>query len=369
MGLRVDIAAIGVLLGLLALGWMMLRKRKAYEQPHIAFPTLQNFPKDTPRSSFASLPPYLYLASLALFALAFIDPHTMAQNPTQLENALAVPRQGIAIYFVLDQSGSMREQVPVPSDIDPSRQLSKIELLKKVTSLFISGDKAEGLPGLQGDLVGAVAFSRGAHVLAPLTLDHQVVLDDIAEIQLSHTQDTDGTAIGYAIYKTASMIAATRHYAQEMQATGQTPYQIKGSAIIVVTDGLQEPSPLDKGKRLRNMDIPEAAAYAKEQNIRVYIINVDPSITSEEFTPHRHVMEKATEMTGGKFIIVGGGTSLMSVYEGIARLEKGNISGNQGKMQLGMHRSFSLYPWLIALGLFCLSLGVLLETLLLRRVP
>jgi Ca-activated chloride channel family protein len=313
----------------------------------------------------------LFTAAFALFSAAFLDFHTLMQSPIALNEATVVPREGVAIYFVLDQSGSMREEVPVSSSLDPKRSLPKVDIMKRVTSRFILGDPGVGNPGLNGDLIGVVSFARGTRVLAPLTLDHQTVLDDINAIVPMDSAETDGTAIGYAIYKTASMIAATRHYAQEMIASGQAPYQIKGAAIVVVTDGLQAPSPLDKGKRLRNMDIPEAAAYAKEQHIRLYIINIDPGITNEEFAPFRHIMERSTELTGGKFMIVSGTTPLTTIYDEIFKIEKGKIlqGGKHANDVTHLSRAFSLYPYLVSLGLLCIALGVILETLLLRKVP
>lgn len=362
--MHLDLIALLLLAALIPLVWLLLVWSKRFAHPHINFPTLQNFPSATVRSRLTSLPPFLFITSLIAFALAFMDPHTVAPLA---ENEGDVPREGVAIFFALDKSGSMREVVPVPYSIDSSGQMKKIDMLKKVTTEFIRGDKSLGLPGLHNDLIGVVTFARAAYVLAPLTLDHATVLEEIKNIQLAHTIDTDGTSIGYAIYKTASMIAATRSYAQEMATSGKAPYQIKGSAIIVVTDGLQEPSPLDKGKRLRNMDIPEAAAYAKQNDIRLFIVNVDPGITSDEFQPHRHIMERATELTGGKFLIAGAGTSLREIYQQIGTLTKGTVAAGSEKVIMGRHLSF--YPWFLAIGLLCLLAAVLLETVVMRRVP
>lgn len=371
MNFRIDFVAIALVLGFVALLLAMLRKKKGYDEPHLLFPLWQSSFPVTVRSTLSHIPSLFFIAGCTCFALAFIDPHTVSKNVLPDEQMNAVPHEGIAIYFLLDQSGSMREEVPVSTSVDPRGKMAKIALMKQVTTRFIEGDPNADTRGLQGDLVGVVSFARGARVLAPLTLDHHVILEDIAAIQPMNSADNDGTAIGYAIYKTASMIAATRHYAQELQEAGQAPYEIKGSAIVVVTDGLQAPSPLDKGKRLRNMDIPEAAAYAKEQHVRVYIINIDPRITLDEFTPHRHIMERAAELTGGKFMTVVGNEQLASVYKEIARLEKGSYFGIAGSADQAptYTRSFSLYPWLVALGLVCIGIAMMLETTALRRVP
>ncbi len=159
-----------------------------------------------------------------------------------------------------------------------------METLRRVASEFVRGRPS--------DMLGIVSFARTASVVTPLTLDHAQVLDGLKELQVVPSQDQDGTAIGYAIYKTATLIAATEQFMKGK-------FEIKGAAILLVTDGLQDPNPLDNENSLRNQDIPEAADYAKEQKIKLYIINIDPSITMDQFAPHRNQMRTAAESTGG----------------------------------------------------------------------
>ncbi len=365
----IDVKAIIFLLCCLPLFWLVRRWGKLRALPKMRLSAMQAFSTESRRVYFQNLPRWLFIAAFSFFLIAFIDPHTVRWSPLEGSGGDFLPKRGVALFFALDQSGSMREEIPVPYDVNASGRMAKIDLLKLVTSRFIAGDPAHHTEGLNGDLVGVVSFARAARVLTPLTLDHQKVLEDIAAIKPMQGDENDGTAIGYAIYKTASMIAATRHYAQELETRGQAPYQIEGSAIIVVTDGLQSPSPLDKGKRLRNMDIPEAAAYAKEQGIHIYIINVDPQIVSDEFIPHRHVMQRAAESTGGQFIVVDGDTPLSTVYQSIARLEKGKIEDERARALPLPHRAFSWYPLCVALGVYCLILAFLFDTLVFRRVP
>ena len=72
----------------------------------------------------------------------------------------------------------------------------------------------------------------------------------------------------------------------------------------MVTDGLQYPNPFDKGNRLRNIDLEEASAYAKDKGVKVYIVNVDPSLaTDPELEPQRNQMKRITEATGGQLFL------------------------------------------------------------------
>src|SRR5205807_5362083 len=103
----------------------------------------------------------------------------------------------------------------------------------------------------------------------------------------------------------ASLIAATRHYGEELMGEeGRSAYHIKNAIIILVTDGFQAAHPDDKNHQYRNMSVEAAAQFAKEHDVRVYVINVDPSFATEEFAPHRRLMERITTLTGGKFYLM-----------------------------------------------------------------
>jgi len=165
-----------------------------------------------------------------------------------------------------------------------------------------------------------------------------------------------------------------RHYAEELISKGQPAYNIKQTVIILVTDGLQDPNPLDKGKRLRNMDVPEAAAYAKEQGVRLYIVNVDPALGTEEYAPYRHIMQRAAALTGGKFFMADSSTNLSEIYRDIDQLEKSTLPAEtlpkiNKEERPDLFNRISLYPWLIALGLLSLFIALVLEFTWLRRIP
>ena len=81
------------------------------------------------------------------------------------------------------------------------------------------------------------------------------------------------------------MITATRRYAQDIAGAGEPAYTIQSAIMILVTDGVPEANPLDEGKRFRNMRIYEAAEYAKQQKIQLYIINIDPEFGKAEYEP------------------------------------------------------------------------------------
>lgn len=356
---------------LIALACYFLNEwKKGFAKPHLFFSNVRALEGGGGWAWLVELPKGLIWLSLLSFFLAFLDPRLLIDKQTKNlpDGSVDDPKEGIAIYLVLDQSGSMAEQV-----FTRQGAIQKVQLLKEVSKKFILGDPEIGLKGRPNDLIGLIAFARGAHVLAPLTLDHAALLSELSNFKQVEQVDEDGTSIGYAIFKTATMISATRHYAEELSGKGEPAYAIKSTVMILITDGMQDPNPLDKGKRLRNMDVPEAAAYAKEQGIRLYIVNVEPKLANEEFAAYRHIMQRAAEVTGGKFYMVDSSTDLGGIYRDIDSLEKSDLPNPLQQLNKDqrpdLYRRLSFYSYLIAAGLVCLLLSQLLESTLFRRVP
>lgn len=370
MRFAIDFTATGLLLaGLLAMGLLKTFLFPHTPSPSLAFSRLSDLKQETWRSRFASLPKLLHWTALACFIIAFIDPHFLfPKSSIKSKQNLPLhelPTEGIAIYLALDRSGSMAESVQATNDKGKTVSIPKIDLLKSVTQKFILNHPS--------DLIGLVSFARVPRVLVPLTLDQETLLKQLNQIQVAKKADEDGTAIGYAIYKTANLLSATRHFANETQQQGRPPYTIKSAVIIVVTDGFQDPSRLDQGNRLRTLELDDAAAYAKSQNIRLYVVNIDPALSTSQYAPQRRQLEKITGVTGGKFYLVNDTQGLQDIYADIDRLEKGTIT-QEAHVQTSpdsksTYTRFSLYPFFLAIGMLCLCLSLFLESTLLRRIP
>lgn len=368
----VDFSAFIVVIGVLILLFFLLRWRRQFVPPYLAFPDIKNLYS----ARKIKWPQRLLWLSLAAFLFAYINPHLFIEKPLKGGDHLPprYPSEGIAIYLVLDQSGSMAEKVMARDSSGGRIHLSKIDLVKMMSKKFILGDSQMGLEGRPNDMIGLVFFARAARVISPLTLDHEQLLQALNKFTVIGNKDQDGTSIGYALFKTVNLLVATRHFNQELIDKGEPSYTINSSVIILLTDGLQDPNPLDKGKRLRNMDVPEAAAFAKEQNIKLYIANVDPEMSTEKYLPYKHIMQRAAESTGGKFFMVDDATSLSQIYQEIDKLEKSVFPNPAQILESKAERpdiyqrvSFSIY--FIALGLVCLMLGIILDTIVFKRIP
>lgn len=328
--------------------------------PVVHFSDVNDYPSESWRVWLSHKTPLLFYLSLACLLAALANPHFYVEKQTQgVLDPQRNPTEGIAIYLALDQSGSMSEKV--------NRTQTKIDLVKSVSSEFVKQRP--------DDLIGLLFFARTAQVVAPLTLDHQAILKDLSQFHAVQNPDDDGTAIGYAIFKAANLIAATKHYSQELAGAGKPAYEIKNAILVVVTDGLQDPSAKDEGNRLRFLSLDEAAQFAKEQGVKVYLINVDPQFNSAQYEPHRKLYKRITELTGGRFYLLDASLSLNQVFDDINKIEKSAIVDpllNQGlskEEQPNRYQLVALYPYFLGAGLFLLGLVLLLSTRFLRKIP
>lgn len=340
--------ALWILLLVLIIAYFVRKLFSPRAIPYFYFSDLESLKKNQSKFTLFKLPHRLFQFAFVCFILAFLDFHWMVprQERTGQKPIPEKPTEGIAIYLLLDHSGSMRD---------------KMGYLKETTLQFIHERRS--------DLIGLVAFARVPEILDPLTLDHQKLLNDLHKLEVVQNVQDDGTAIGYAIYKSAHLIQATKLYANQLKAKGNSSaYEIKSGIIIVVTDGFQDPSLLDRGNRLRTIELDEAAEYAKKAGIRLYVINVDPEFGQVEFAPHRRLLERITRLTGGDFYLAGQKKGLEGIYNKINDLERGPIK-SMPQHALQHFVKHSLSPFFIILGLLFLASAIILDSTILKRVP
>jgi len=362
--MTIDFQAFFILLPFLGLSWFFYKWSKEFNEPSLLFPDLDFFSINEPisfKQKYAFLPKAFLWTAFTLLALSFIDPHYFALKDGAVDDSLK--SEGIAIYLIADESGSMMGDVNARDDTGSYSKMTKIDLLKKVTIPFIKNRPA--------DLIGLVSFARTADVRSPLTLDHKAVIDEVLALTPSIKEEQGGTAIGFAVFKTVNLIVATKHFANDLIKDGKPAYEIKNAIIVLVTDGVQNVNPRDINDKFRSMDVTEAANYAKENQIRFYAINIDPSILTSKFTPERNLMQRVTELTGGHFYVIDSSTSLSKIYDEINNIEKSEIKNFplSKAEQPELYKRVSLFPYLLMLALSFLVVYVLLETIIFKRVP
>ncbi len=340
-------------------GLLLLKKTWPGEQPHLNLPSLEALRSTS--SLIPALPSIFLWGSVILFIFALANPRIYEEKK---DRSPPTATEGIAIYLVLDQSGSMTEEIVTYTATGAREKTDKLNLTKSITQEFVKNRPH--------DLIGLLSFARGAEIHSPLTLDHPLVLDRLESVTQVSDPEMDGTAIGYAIYKTVNLIEATRQASQKLGSRDIPSYEMKSAVMILVTDGLQDPNPLDKGDKTRTVGLEEAAKYAKKHNVKLYMINVEPRIQSEKYAPNRRQMERITELTGGRFYLIDHSQTLSSVYEDIDQLEKASLpalSKLPKTYQPERYNEILLSPFLITGGMLLLLVAILLKTLGIRSIP
>ena len=303
----------------------------------------------------------LYWAALFFFMLPLANPRLTNQSFLSNVRKIPFPDKGIAIYFLIDHSGSMIEDVEVDR-----RKIAKIDLVKELTKEFVEGSKKDELSGRPNDMLGFIEFARYPQILVPLTLDHQNFLQKLETVTPVTRDEDDGTAIGYAIFKTVNLIVATRYFADRQKEKNRPAYTIKNQIIVVLTDGLQSPSPLDRNNPYRFMKEEQALNYAQANNVRVYFAGVDPILASPEFKDEMKRVEEGVLATKGAFFLSTGAVSLREIYAQIDKLEKSEIPSLEENQEKGQE---SLLAECIIIGLVLLIGAVILETSVTKITP
>jgi Ca-activated chloride channel family protein len=311
----------------------------------LLFPALKNFRfrKHTFLERFSKVPAWLFLTALVSLGIALLDPHIA----TEESDTDVPPHEGLAFYLVLDRSGSMATVL--------DQKFSRFTRLQEAATQLINK--------FPKDLIGVVAFARAAEVIAPLTLDHKLLNKKIDKLEVVKDVSQDGTSMGYAIYKTAHLIAASKAFAEKDQE-GDSPYKILSAFMIIISDGLQNPSLLDKGSRLRTIELEEAAAYAKEKGIKIYIVNIEPRITEEKFAPNRREMERITKSTGGELIFAHKLENLQQILLKIPEKEKSQIYAAGSIVKTSR---ISFFPYFVFFSLVLLGFYMVLSHTVWRK--
>jgi len=329
-------------------GLLFLKSRFHFQKPALllsrSFVPLR---KKGLKEKLHSLEMPLRWGALFCFGIALSNPERVFHKE-QIKVEAAT--KGIAIYFLVDRSGSMQEKI--------TPEVAKIDWVRHATAGFIKKRT--------NDLMGLIAFARKADLLSPLTLDHATLQNKLDEMKVAKTEAEDGTVIGYSIFKTVNLIVGTRHFAAELKGREKSAYSIKNQIIVVLTDGLQSPNPLDRNNPFRFMGLKNAAQFAQENEVRIYFIGVVPDQEREAFMDQMHTFKEAVENTGGHFYLTPNEESLAAIYDSIDAIEKSDVVSKS--VHVGK-KAVSLAPYFAACGLFLLVASILIETCFARLIP
>lgn len=199
---------------------------KSKKQPTISFPQLELLKQAAGKNSFWK---YLLICIRILIIILLI--FSLAR-PRLAHKRQEIQGKGIDIMLALDVSGSMQAV-----DFKPTNRL---EAAKKVAAEFIEKR--------QNDRIGLIKFAENAYTQCPLTLDYNILMNILEEIEIN--QEANGTAIGLGL---ATAVARLKDS------------QAKSKVIILITDGRNNTGEI----------APETAAeLAATYNIKVYPVGV-----------------------------------------------------------------------------------------------
>ena len=306
--------------------WYILRHKQ--QEASVSFSDLKGMVKlpKTWKSYLRHLLFALKMAALALLIVALARPQSSSTNSTS--NV-----EGIDIVLAMDVSGSM-----LARDLKPDR----LTAAKNVASDFVKGRP--------GDRMGLVIFSGETFTQVPLTTDHGVMLNMLAEMKNGLIDD--GTAIGDGLATAISRL-------KDSEAISKV--------VILLTDGLNNAG---------SVDPYTAAEIAKLYGIRVYTIGVGSYGTAPYpvQTPFgTQIQQMKVEIdekllatiageTGGKYFRATSNQKLDEVYQEIDQLERSKIEVTEFRR---LHEEF--YP-LVAWALALLLLEFLLRKTVFRTL-
>lgn len=268
------------------------------------------------------------LRVLALSAIIIALARPQSSNVT--EN---IDSEGIDIVLSVDVSGSM-----LAEDLKPNR----IEAAKKVALEFVDRRPT--------DRVGLVVFSGESFTQCPITIDHEVLKEQLSNIKSGIL--VDGTAIGDGLATAVDRIRRSNG---------------KSKVVILLTDGVN-----NVGKVGPELALEVAKAY----KVRVYTIGIGtrgmaPYPVQTPFGMQKQMQEvqidevllkKMAAETGGKYYRATDNASLKSIYAEIDKLEKTKVEISSYK-----HYAELFFP-LALLAIILLFLEVLLRYTAFRSI-
>ncbi|MGM5631733.1 VWA domain-containing protein [Apibacter raozihei] len=310
---------------------LFLKYKKKVKPKSIAIPNLSAL--STHSSWLGTIRPVVYwlrIVVLILLILAISRPRVVDVAQT-LEN-----EKGIDIMLTVDVSLSM-----LAKDLDPDR----LTALKGVAVKFVMERPI--------DRIGLIAYSGEALTLVPLTIDRNILKQQLEDLK---TQTLDGgTAIGVGL-------ATAVNHLKDSKA--------KSKVVILMTDGVNNDGFVEPAT---------AADIAAKNGIKVYTIGIGTNgwalfpTSIDAFTGKiyfekqrveidEELLKEIAKKTGGEYFRATNTQSLQDIYDNINQLEKSDINNLKYYNYTEKYRMF-LLPALILLLLELMLRGFVIRSI------
>ncbi|AYM99787.1 VWA domain-containing protein [Chryseobacterium sp. 3008163] len=281
----------------------------------IKVPTVQNM------NASSGILPVLFLLKISKYIILSCLFIAMARPRTFTISQDRDDTKGVDIMFAVDVSLSM-----LSKDLSPDR----LTALKEIAIQFV-----EKRPN---DRIGVVTYASEAFTKVPVTSDHQVVIDELKNLNTAELYP--GTAIGEGLSVAVNHLRTSK---------------AKSKIIILMTDGVNN---------VQNAIAPQIAAeLARSNDIKVYSIGVgtngvalmptevdifgDLVFTETQVQIDEPVLREIAEATGGKYFRATSNSSLEEVYSEINQLEKTDVKVSK---LYNYQEYFTIFLW-AALGM------------------
>jgi len=276
-----------------------------------------------------------HLIGKFLVLLAIILSITAMARPQTTMGTDYLQKLGIDIAMILDISGSMQSV-----DFNPNR----LEAARKTVDEFIAQRSS--------DRISLIVFAGAAYTRIPLTLDHNIVRESLAQVT-TESINTDGTAIGMAISVGLNRLKKSDGLSR---------------VIILLTDG---------DNNAGEIDPVTASKLAQELGIRIYAIGVgsDVSIfpvrdmfgqTHLRRVPggfNEELLKQISDNTGGQYFRANDPEALSQIFETINKLEKTEFIDDN-------FREYNELAFLlIKVALFALMAGIFIDKYYFVQIP
>ncbi len=304
--------------------WWQIRS-KNNDNPSLRLTTLSGI-NPAQAGGKARYRPVLFILRIISF-IAIIIALARPQSSNTTEN---IDTEGIDIVLALDVSGSM-----IAEDFKPNR----IEAAKEVALKFVDARPT--------DRIGLVIFAGESFTMCPITIDHNVLKEQISQIK--NGMIVDGTSIGMGLATAVDRLRFSKG---------------KSKVIILMTDGVNNTGLIDPNTALE---------IAKAYGVRVYTIGIGEAIMPVQ-TPagiqkqmmqveiDEPLLKEIANQTNGKYFRATGNKSLSDIYNDIDKLEKTKVDITSYK-----HYAELFFPFAI-IAVICLVLEMLLRYTIFKSI-
>ncbi|MBL7778614.1 MAG: VWA domain-containing protein [Chitinophagales bacterium] len=266
----------------------------------------------------------LRLVACSLLLVALARPQTSYDEEK-------ITTEGIDIVMAVDVSTSM-----LAKDFKPNR----LAAAKKEAMSFIDAR--------QHDRIGLVVFAGESFTQCPVTVDRNVIKQQLTQIKNGLLED--GTAIGMGLATSVQRLKES---------------DSKSKVVVLMTDGVN-----NKGL----VDPMTAADLALQYNVRVYTIGVGNNGQAETPVAMRPdgslvfamadvqidepLLKEIAKKTGGQYFRANNNSKLKEIYEQIDKLEKTKIELSTYERSSDKFHAFALLAGMVLLVEILLRYGL-----------